>query len=387
MSKQLTPEDLEKMSPQSLIEFMTENIPAEKLRACLQKVEEFPSELPSQVMAAESELPPAPLPPPPGLPEVSQIDVLRNKCEKYPVIISKIDKVKGKEGDYVYFYKKKDGKYKLVATQVEKFDSENCSDETEVTDVDCEEIADWIQSKTKDGVLDKTIKAVMIDYVKRNSADFITKCDNVKELLGGLGIEVPESEEEPVLEEGEDFVKMSNADKLKFLQNSCVYKAGILIGDLVKTDDSKAVVYIPQPAGDGTYIWKRFRLKLDDLNTKWCEKLQRKPVDSEDYRKYSLAYLNSSEDTKKEIGIVVNNLKKMGVQIPYSFLEGGGSSFGSTTTDGRFPGVDSRPEQCHTDVNIALGYDTNDGYSAMGNLSPYTYNESEARYHNRKIEK
>ena len=188
MSKQLTPEDLEKMSPQSLIEFMTENIPAEKLRACLQKVEEFPSELPSQVMAAESELPPAPLPPPPGLPEVSQIDVLRNKCEKYPVIISKIDKVKGKEGDYVYFYKKKDGKYKLVATQVEKFDSKNCSDETEVTDVDCEEIADWIQSKTKDGVLDKTIKAVMMDYVKRNSADFRAKTVYVRLQLKMISI-------------------------------------------------------------------------------------------------------------------------------------------------------------------------------------------------------
>ena len=43
MSKQLTPEDLEKMSPQSIVEFMTENIPADKLRSCLQKVEEFPS--------------------------------------------------------------------------------------------------------------------------------------------------------------------------------------------------------------------------------------------------------------------------------------------------------------------------------------------------------
>ena len=51
MSKQLTPEDLEKMSPQSLVEFMTENIPADKLRSCLQKVEEFPSELPSQIAA------------------------------------------------------------------------------------------------------------------------------------------------------------------------------------------------------------------------------------------------------------------------------------------------------------------------------------------------
>ena len=56
-SKQLTPEDLERMSPQALVEFMTENIPADKLRNCLSKVEEFPTDLPTAIPAEPAAAP------------------------------------------------------------------------------------------------------------------------------------------------------------------------------------------------------------------------------------------------------------------------------------------------------------------------------------------
>ena len=176
-SKQLTPEDLERMSPQALVEFMTENIPADKLRNCLSKVEEFPTDLPTAIPVEPAVVPVAAEAGSSGLdPEIKQIDILRNKCEKYPIIVVKIDKVPKQTGDFVHFYKKnKEGVFKLLALPVDKFDKQNCNvGDPEVIDADCEQIAAWIESKIKDGELDANIKTVMEDYVKNNSADFIS---------------------------------------------------------------------------------------------------------------------------------------------------------------------------------------------------------------------
>lgn len=332
MSKQLTPEDLEKMSPQSLVEFMTENIPADKLRACLQKVEEFPSELPSQIAA------PVALPAIKEEPvETVQIDTLRNKCKKYPIIVVKIDKLKGKEGDHVYFYKKKDGIFKLLAKPVEQFNKDNCNEgDPQVVDVDCNEIEQWIQTKIKDGVLDSTVKSTLQAYANSNMPSFISDCENVKMLISNLGIVLPDKavepsddEDIPELEDDTEFQNMTNPEKLNYLKNSCIYKAGILIGDLVKDDNSKAVAYIAQKnKEDNTYSWKRFRISLDDLNNKWCDKMEREIEGSEKYRKYSLGFSATPEKTKKEMNNLVTKLKSEGINIPYAFLESGGSSFG-----------------------------------------------------------
>ena len=148
-NKQLTPEDLERMSPQALVEFMTENIPADKLRKCLSKVEEFPADLPVTISDPTVTVSDGPEAGGSGLsPEVKQIDILRNKCEKYPLIVVKIDKVPKQSGDFVHFYKKnKDGIFKLLALPIEKFDKQNCNlTDPEVIDADCQQIGEWITS-------------------------------------------------------------------------------------------------------------------------------------------------------------------------------------------------------------------------------------------------
>ena len=332
-SKQLTPEDLEKMSPQALVEFMTENIPADKLRNCLSKVEEFPTELPTAIAAPE-----VPKPSEAGgsglLPEVKQIDVLRNKCEKYPVIVVKIDKVKGQSGDFVYFYKKnKDGVFKLLALPVDKFDKQNCNPgDAEVTDVDCQQIADWIESKISEGELDSTIRTVLEEYVRNNPSDFMTKCDNVNKLLTRLGITLPSVESEPELELDEDsFDTMSNQDKLNFLKSNCVYKSGILFGDLVRGDPTKATVYMARKVKDSDgYEWQRLKISLDNIKNKWCEQVKREEKGTDKYDKFSVGFANTSPEIKSEIQQLVQKLSREGVEIPYDFLTAGGSSFGTT---------------------------------------------------------
>lgn len=334
-SKQLTPEDLERMSPQALVEFMTENIPADKLRNCLSKVEEFPTDLPSTITVE-------PTPTEAGgsglAPEVKQIDVLRNKCEKYPVIVVKIDKVAKQTGDFVYFYKKnKDGVFKLLALPVDKFDKQNCNmTDPGVVDADCEQIGEWIESKIKDGVLDDTIKTVMEEYVKNNSADFISKCDNVSRILSRLGITAPSSESEPELEidPEESFDIMSNEEKLNFLKSNCIYKSGILFGDLVKGDPTKATVYMVRKTKDGEgYEWQRFKIALDNIKNKWCEQVKRQNKGTETYEKYSVGFANTSSEIKSEIQKLVQKLNKDGIEIPYDFLTAGGSSFGTTVSN------------------------------------------------------
>jgi hypothetical protein len=334
-SKQLTPEDLERMSPQALVEFMTENIPADKLRNCLSKVEEFPTELPTAIPAE-----PAASPDVAGgsglEPEVKQIDVLRNKCEKYPVIVVKIDKVPKQTGDFVHFYKKnKEGVFKLLALPVDKFDKQNCnSGDPEVMDADCEQIGEWIESKIKDGELGGNVKTVMEEYVKNNSADFISKCDNVSRILSRLGITAPSSESEPELElepEEESFDTMSNKEKLNFLKSNCIYKSGILFGDLVKGDPTKATVYMARKIkeSDG-YEWQRFKISLDNIKNRWCEQVKREDKGTEKYEKFSVGFTNTSPEIKAEIQRLVQKLSRDGIEIPYDFLTAGGSSFGTT---------------------------------------------------------
>lgn len=333
-SKQLTPEDLERMSPQALVEFMTENIPADKLRNCLSKVEEFSTDLPSAITAE------------PGVvvaettgsslaPEVKQIDILRNKCEKYPIIVVKIDKVPKQTGDFVYFYKKnKDGVFKLLALPVDKFDKQNCNTgDPEVIDTDCEEIGEWMESKIKEGELDSTIKTVMEEYIKNNSADFISKCDNVGKILSRLGITGPSSESEPELELEleESFDTMSNEEKLNFLKSNCIYKSGILFGDLVKGDPNKATVYMARKTKDGEgYEWQRFKIALDNIKNRWCEQVKRQDKGTETYEKFSVGFANTSPEIKAEIQQLVQKLSRDGIEIPYDFLTAGGSSFGTT---------------------------------------------------------
>lgn len=328
-SKQLTPEDLERMSPQALVEFMTENIPADKLRNCLSKVEEFPTDLPSTIPAepAAAEAGGSGL-----APEVKQIDILRNKCEKYPIIVVKIGKVPKQTGDFVHFYKKnKEGVFKLLALPVDKFDKQNCNDgDPEVMDTDCEQIAEWMESKIKDGELDSNVKAVMEEYVRNNSADFISKCDNVQRILSRLGITAPTAELELELEE-ESFDTMSNEDKLNFLKSNCIYKSGILFGDLVKNDPTKATVYMARKVKDSDgYEWQRFKIALDNIKNKWCEQVKREEKGTEKYEKFSVGFANTSPEIKAEIQRLVQKLGREGIEIPYDFLTSGGSSFGIT---------------------------------------------------------
>jgi hypothetical protein len=327
-SRQLTPEDLERMSPQALVEFMTENIPADKLRNCLSKVEEFPTELPTAIPAE-------PVGSSSGLaPEVKQIDVLRNKCEKYPVIVVKIDKVPNQTGDFVHFYKKnKDGVFKLLALPVDKFDKQNCnSGDPELVDKDCSEIGAWIESKIKDGELDARVKKVMEEYVKNNPADFISKCSNVSEILSRLGITVPTVESEPELEPAEEsFDTMSNEEKLNFLKSNCIYKSGILFGDLVKGDPTKATVYMARKIKDSDgYEWQRFKISLDNIKNRWCEQVKREDKGTEKYVKFSVGFANTSPEIKDEIQRLVRKLSSDGIEIPYDFLTAGSSSFGTT---------------------------------------------------------
>lgn len=338
-SKQLTPEDLERMSPQALVEFMTENIPADKLRNCLSKVEEFPTDLPTAIQAEPVAVPVVAEAGGSGLaPEVKQIDVIRNKCEKYPVIVVKIDKVPKQTGDFVHFYKKnKEGVFKLLALPVDKFDKQTCNlGDPEVMDADCEQIAAWIESKIKDGELDANIKTVMEQYVKNNSADFISKCDNVQQILSRLGITAPTvaSESEPELElepEEESFDTMSNEEKLNFLKSNCIYKSGILFGDLVKGDPTKATVYMARKVKDSDgYEWQRFKISLDNIKNKWCEQIKREDRGTEKYEKFSVGFANTSPEIKSEIQKLVQKLSREGIQIPYDFLTAGGSSFGTT---------------------------------------------------------
>lgn len=332
-SKQLTPEDLERMSPQALVEFMTENIPADKLRNCLSKVEEFPTDLPTAIPAEPAVAGGSGL-----APEVKQIDILRNKCEKYPIIVVKIGKVPKQEGDFVHFYKKnKEGVFKLLAVPVDKFDKQNCNlGDPEVMDTDCEQIAEWMESKIKDGELDSNVKAVMEEYVKNNSADFISKCDNVQRILSRLGITDPTvaSESEPELElesEEESFDTMSNEDKLNFLKSNCIYKSGILFGDLVKGDPTKATVYMARKVKDSDgYEWQRFKIALDNIKNKWCEQVKREDKGTEKYEKFSVGFANTSPEIKAEIQKLVQKLSREGIEIPYDFLTSGGSSFGTT---------------------------------------------------------
>lgn len=336
-SKQLTPEDLERMSPQALVEFMTENIPADKLRNCLSKVEEFPTDLPTAIAAEPISVPVVAEAGGSGLaPEVKQIDVLRNKCEKYPVIVVKIDKVPKQTGDFVYFYKKnKEDIFKLLALPVDKFDKQNCNlGDPEVMDADCEQIGTWIESKIKDGELDANIKTVMEEYVKNNSADFISKCDNVQRILSGLGIIAPTIESEPELElepEEESFDTMGNEEKLNFLKSNCIYKSGILFGDLVKGDPTKATVYMARKVKDTDgYEWQRFKISLDNIKNKWCEQLKREDKGTEKYEKFSVGFANTFPEIKSEIQKLVQKLSREGIQIPYDFLTADGSSFGTT---------------------------------------------------------
>jgi hypothetical protein len=333
-SKQLTPEDLERMSPQALVEFMTENIPADKLRNCLSKVEEFPTDLPSAIPAEPATV--SDVAGGSGLePEVKQIDVLRNKCEKYPVMVVKIGKVPKQTGDFVHFYKKnKEGVFKLLALPVDKFDKQNCNmGDPEVMDADCEQIGEWIESKIKDGELDSNVKIVMEEYVKNNSADFISKCDNVKRILSRLGITEPSTESEPELEpeEEESFDTMSNEEKLNFLKSNCIYKSGILFGDLVKKDPTKATVYMARKIKDTDgYEWQRFKISLDNIKNKWCEQVKREDIGTEKYEKFSVGFANTSPEIKDEIQKLVQKLSREGIEIPYDFLTSGSSSFGTT---------------------------------------------------------
>ena len=328
-SKQLTPEDLERMSPQALVEFMTENIPPDKLRNCLSKVEEFPTDLPTAI-------PVEPVGSSSGLaPEVKQIDVLRNKCEKYPVIVVKIDKVPKQTGDFVHFYKKnKEGVFKLLALPVDKFDKQNCNlGDPEVMDDDCLQIGEWIESKIKGGELDASVKTVMNEYVKNNPVDFISKCDNVNKLLSRLGITVPTVESEPELdlEPGETFDTMSNEEKLNFLKSNCIYKSGILFGDLVKGEPTKATVYMARKIKEtDSYEWQRFKISLDSIKNKWCEQVKREDRGTEKYEKFSVGFANTSPEIKAEIQRLVQKLSSEGIEIPYDFLTAGGSSFGTT---------------------------------------------------------
>lgn len=330
-SKQLTPEDLERMSPQALVEFMTENIPADKLRNCLSKVEEFPTDLPTAISAEPAEAGGSGL-----APEIKQIDVIRNKCEKYPIIVVKIDKVPKQTGDFVHFYKKnKEGVFKLLALPVDKFDKQNCNlGDPEVMDADCEQIGSWIESKIKDGELDANVKTVMEEYVKNNYADFISKCDNVRDILSRLGIIAPTVESEPELElepEEESFDTMSNEEKLNFLKSNCIYKSGILFGDLVKGDPTKATVYMARKVKDSDgYEWQRFKISLDNIKNKWCEQLKRENRGTEKYEKFSVGFANTTPEIKAEIERLVQKLSSEGIEIPYDFLTTGGSSFGTT---------------------------------------------------------
>jgi len=335
-SKQLTPEDLERMSPQALVEFMTENIPADKLRNCLSKVEEFPTAEPSVMMDPSTQQAVASEAGGSGVaPEVKQIDVLRNKCEKYPIIVVKIGKVAGQTGDFVHFYKNKDGKFKLLALPVDKFDKQNCNaGDPEVIDTNCEQIAAWMESKIKNGELDSTIKTVMQEYVRNNPADFISKCSNVQAILTKLGISASdlESEPEPELETTEEpFEAMSNEEKLNFLKSNCIYKTGILFGDLVPGDKKKATVYMARKTktGDG-YEWQRFKISLDNIKNTWCEQVKRENKGTEKYEKISVGFANTTPEIKGEIQTLVAKLKSEGIEIPYEFLESGSSSFGAT---------------------------------------------------------
>jgi hypothetical protein len=328
MSKQLTPEDVEKMSPQQLVEFMTETIPPEKLRLCLDKIEEFPSELPSQIVE------PSIVAPPVVPSQINQIDIIRNKCSKYPIIVWKIDTPKGKTGDYVYFYKKGEKGYQLFAKTVEAFDKENCNlEDEEITSVDCNLLEEWITSKVKDGVLDATIKAVIQDYVSNNRSEFFSKCENIRRLLSKYDIiieELPELEEElPMLEDA--FSSLSNEAKLRYLKETCINTSGIIIGDLLPTDNTKVYIYMSQPLTKEKkeYRWKEFIVKLDKLEETYCKQFVKAEKGSEKEKLYSIGFSKTDPKIIAKINKVISKLKSEGIQIPYNFLEAGGSAFGT----------------------------------------------------------
>jgi hypothetical protein len=325
MSKQLTLTDLEKMSPQALIEFMTENIPAEKLRNCLKKVEEFPIEAPTTVIAEGVEET--------KVLETNPIDYLREQCSKVPIIITKLGKYKESEEDYVYYFKQDStGIFKFKVDKAEGFEAKHCTDQSGES-IDCAKIEEWIKSKIKDGVLQADIRKTLQEYVVNNKVDFISKCPNVKALLESMGImitddtlEEPELEIEPV----DEFSGMSNQEKFEYLAKNCTEKSGIIFYKLNEKDNTKAVVFIGQTNKDtGVAQWKKFNLKLDDLNSNWCKKVTVDIPGSEKYRRYSQAFSVMDSKLKDELMSAVTNLKEMGVNIPYNFLEAGGSAFGA----------------------------------------------------------
>lgn len=327
MSKKLTIQDLQKMSNQALIEFMTENIPADKLRKCLQKVEQFPDEQPTSVLTTVSEEEEVP-----KLEKVDNLDRLRAKCEKYPIIVVKIAPMKGKTGDFVYYYKINDkGKIQYTAVSLETFDKTICKEDSPtMRDVDCDVIANWMDEKIKEGKNIEDLKSTMTDYVSNYKADFISMCDNVKELLIKLGIS-PEAlgQEVEVEVEEEDLppLEAADIDKVSELRRTCTNK-GILFGDIDNTTN-KIEVMLPQPKNPKDisegFIWKLFNFTYDEITAK---KLCEKGVKELGKRQanYSEAFRGTPVQIQNKIRTAVGLTKSEGIQIPYSFLEAGGSN-------------------------------------------------------------
>jgi hypothetical protein len=296
MSKLLTRDDLEKMSNEELVEFMTQNIPAERLKRCLQKVDEFEVDIPKMDQPKTAE-------------------TFRNKCKNYPVIIVKVGPVKNQEGQWVHYYVNEGGSFNYIASPVDKFNA--CEDPMAVgVPQDCSVITQWVRERMKkEGTKKETLKVVLENYRRNNPNDFIMKCGEMEALVSELFGEKKQVSVEPV--------KMELAQRTKNARDR-LSTTGVVVDRPLPQEGkniNKVVIFKPDFKGD-EYIWKKQKIDIDELE----DLLNRSTiaeVDSDNYNKYKDAWSASPPATRREVEAA---LKLSGKQPPYDFLMAGSSS-------------------------------------------------------------
>lgn len=309
-------ENAEKLSPQELVELIINNVPFNNIRTCLSNLEKTsvePEPEKEEMVAPAGPSTDKPVLPTKvinqDLPEDNTIESLRKMCKDDPILIVGTNvSVKNKDEPQVVYYakSKKDNKFKKFSMDVSKFNLKTCKNLGEPDDAVCKATSEWIDEQLASGKNITEIRKVIDDYLNSGINLYITKCPNFSEIKVKLGMEEP------------SVVVVDTDENLTNLELSTKYtpRSDYLIYTKDRKEGKFRVAYYDQDKDS----WA-----TEDKDRSFLEVIKNSPpvpIDTPMYRlrEEAIGRLEAGTPAYKNVSLIVKDLKKNGISLPYSFL-------------------------------------------------------------------
>lgn len=313
-------DNAEKMTPQELVEVIINNVPHDKIRTCLTNLEKV-SPVEVQRTDTQSQSGPSVDPPPqPVVSNMKSIEELRRECSKNPIlIVDNNTELPGKSGKYVVYYtQNKQGVFAKNAKKVELFNKNGCNNLPDVDNEVCDKFYDWVKnSLTKENK--EKISQVVKEYIRDNIDLFNKDCSKYREIMELLDIKGKDPVI-PVIPIKQTSVNTNKVSlELQELAKELTPATGVLIWPKPLAD-GKVRIYTAFKNKEGNMEWASKEQTINYINEK-VRKIKAPVKGTARYDRFKDAFETIRNLPKgRNMIVVVKQLKKLGIEVPYDFL-------------------------------------------------------------------